>query len=112
VVADYQTTTHVEEALYRLVEVNMALGITTEAQATAAVLGHNFPNSPWYKNAYALLKSDGLSPQANSNSWIGTMIKNMAPGQKIKPQPAPEPVPERLPDDTPTASERGKPTVG
>ena len=44
-VTDYQTTAHVEEALYRLVETNMALGIVTEAQTAAAVLGHNFPNS-------------------------------------------------------------------
>ena len=45
VVTEYQTTAHVEEALYRLVEANMSLGITTEAQNAAAVLGHNFPNS-------------------------------------------------------------------
>ena len=49
VVSDYQTTAHVEEALYRLVETNMVLGIVPEAQSAAAVLGHNYPNSEWYK---------------------------------------------------------------
>ena len=63
VVADYQTTAHVEEALMRLTESYMALGIEHEAQTAAAVLGHNFPNSRWYKDAYALLQSDGLRPR-------------------------------------------------
>ena len=61
---------HVEEALYRLVETNMALGIVPEAQAAAAVLGHNFPNSQWYKHAYALLKSGGVSPQINRRHLV------------------------------------------
>ena len=80
-----------EEALYRLVESNMSLGIASEAQATAAVLGHNFPNSPWYQNAYTLLKNDGLSPQANSGSWISSVVKSLTPGggQQQMPEPAP-----------------------
>ena len=56
VVTDYQTTRHVEEALMRLTESYMALGIVEEAQTAAAVLGHNFPDSIWYKHAYALVK--------------------------------------------------------
>ena len=56
VVTQYQTTRHVEEALERLAEANMALGLTGEAQTAAAVLGHNFPDSPWYKDAYKLLE--------------------------------------------------------
>ena len=56
VVAKYQTTRHVEEALMRLTEAYMALGIVDEAQTAAAVLGHNFPDSPWYKDAYVLLE--------------------------------------------------------
>src|SRR6185295_19230490 len=47
VVSEYQTTAHVEEALYRLVEINMSLGVVPEAQTAAAVLGHNYPNSQW-----------------------------------------------------------------
>lgn len=70
VVTEYQTTAHVEEALMRLTEAYMALGIKQEAQAAAAVLGHNFPNSQWYKDAYALLQSDGLAPREDGGSWI------------------------------------------
>ena len=55
VVDEYQTTTHVPEALHRLTEAYLALGIPTEAQKTAAVLGHNYPNSDWYKDSYALV---------------------------------------------------------
>ena len=53
VVTHYQTTRHVEEALERLTEAYIALGIIDEAQTAAAVLGHNFPDSPWYKDAYS-----------------------------------------------------------
>jgi outer membrane protein assembly factor BamD len=70
VVSDYQTTAHVEEALYRVTECYMALGITNEAQTAVAVLGHNFPESKWYKDAYNLLKSGGLSPNQDGESWI------------------------------------------
>jgi len=70
VVTDYQTTSQVEEALMRLTETYMALGIRHEAQTAAAVLGHNFPNSKWYKDAYELLASDGLAPRASSGSWL------------------------------------------
>ena len=57
VVTQYQTTRHVEEALMRLTEAYMALGIVNEAQTAAAVLGHNFPDSRWYDDAYRLVKS-------------------------------------------------------
>lgn len=70
VVSEHQTTAHVEEALMRLTECYMALGIKQEAQNAAAVLGHNFPNSPWYKDAYALLQSDGLAPREDAGSWL------------------------------------------
>lgn len=70
VVSDYQTTAHVEEALMRLTECYMALGVINEAQTAVAVLGHNFPESKWYKSAYALLKSEGHAPAVNSDSWI------------------------------------------
>ena len=72
VVREYQTTAHVEEALMRLVEVNMAIGIVHEAQNAAAVLGHNFPNSPWYKDAFTLLQSNGLAPREDTSSgnWL------------------------------------------
>jgi outer membrane protein assembly factor BamD len=75
VVSDYQQTAHVEEALFRLVECYMALGITSEAQTAAAILGHNFPDSPWYKDAYGLLQSSGAAPQEDSGSWISRAWK-------------------------------------
>ncbi len=77
VATQYQTTAHVEEALMRLTEAYMALGIKQEAQTAAAVLGHNFPNSRWYKDAYTLLASDGLAPRENSGSWISKAWKSL-----------------------------------
>ncbi len=76
VVTDYPTTAHVEEALFRLTEAYMALGIKPEAQNVAAVLGHNFPESKWYKDSYQLLASDGLTPQEQGGSWISKAWKN------------------------------------
>jgi outer membrane protein assembly factor BamD len=70
VVTEYQTTKHVEEALMRLVESYMALGIKNEAQTAGAVLGYNFPNSPWYRDAHTLLQSDGLAPREDTGSWL------------------------------------------
>jgi len=70
VAEQYQTSTHIEEALFRLTEANLALGLTHEAQTAAAVLGHNYPSSSWYKQAYELLQKQGLSPQINPNSEL------------------------------------------
>ena len=70
VLGKYQTTRHSEEALFRLTEAYLALGITHEAQTAAAVLGHNFPDSTWYNDAFKLLAGGGLKPQENKNSWI------------------------------------------
>ena len=75
VVAKYQTTRHVEEALSRLTEAYMAMGIVNEAQTAAAVLGHNFPDSPWYKDAYALLQTGGVEPREDTGSWISRTFR-------------------------------------
>jgi outer membrane protein assembly factor BamD len=124
VITEYQTTQQVEEALYRVVEANMALGIVTEAQTAAAVLGHNYPNSEWYKNAYALLQSGGLSPQMNQGTWLSNAIKAVTPGSsQKKPEPTPPapspglPPPEdmpapRIPSDVPVSSAPSKPPLG
>ncbi len=77
VVSNYQTTRHVEEALYRLTESYYALGVTNEAQTAAAVLGHNFPQSQWYKDAFSLLKKGGLEPQENKGSWLSKAFGDM-----------------------------------
>lgn len=70
VVEDHQTSTHVEEALLRLTEAYMALGLVQEAQTAAAVLGHNYPSSEWYQDAYKLLQKQGLAPEVNKGSWL------------------------------------------
>src|SRR6478736_415186 len=80
VVTQYQTTRHVEEALARLTEAYMAIGITGEAQTAAAVLGHNFPDSKWYKDAYNLVKSGGVEPSENKGSYISRAFKKMGLG--------------------------------
>lgn len=80
VVTDYQDTRHVEEALERLTEAHMALGLTGEAQTAVAVLGHNFPDSPWYKDAYDLLRTGGLEPRENSGSWISKVFVGRGAG--------------------------------
>jgi DNA repair protein RecN (Recombination protein N) len=59
-----------EEALHRVVESYMSMGVVDEAQTAAAVLGHNFPDSEWYQRSYGLLQSGGLEPQENAGSWI------------------------------------------
>jgi outer membrane protein assembly factor BamD len=55
VIEQYQTTNHVPEALHRLTEIYLSLGLVDEARKTASVLGHNYPGSPWYQDSYALL---------------------------------------------------------
>src|SRR5579864_2630730 len=80
VVTQYQTTRNVEEALARLTEAYMAIGIVSEAQTAAAVLGHNFPDSPWYKDAYNLVRSGGLEPSENQGSYISKAFKKVGLG--------------------------------
>jgi outer membrane protein assembly factor BamD len=120
VAADFQTTQHVEEALYRLAEANMALGIRPEAQSAVAVLGHNYPQSRWYKDGYALLQREGLKPENTAGSWISQQWRKVAPGgQKPTPSPAQgAPAQETAPparaptpaQDIPTASTTPRPT--
>jgi len=80
VVTQYQTTREVEEALERLTECYMRLGIVDEAQTAAAVLGHNFPDSPWYRHAYNLVKSGGGTPNENKDSWISKAFRKIGLG--------------------------------
>ena len=93
VVTQYQTTRHVEEALDRLTEAYMAIGIVGEAQTAAAVLGHNFPDSRWYKDAYNLVKSGGLEPSENrgpgsarpSRRWASARKSEFHAGASVDP---------------------------
>jgi outer membrane protein assembly factor BamD len=70
VVEKYQTTTHVPEALHRLVECYLALGVNDEAQTAGAVLGFNFPGTDWYQDSYALLTGQNLQPEVKEGSWL------------------------------------------
>ncbi|MBL4665814.1 MAG: outer membrane protein assembly factor BamD [Sneathiella sp.] len=70
VIERYQTTSHVPEALHRLTEAYLSLGITDEAKTAAAVLGHNFPGSEWYQDSYALLDDVYLKPEVKDDSWL------------------------------------------
>jgi len=80
VVTQYQTTRHVEEALMRLAESYLSLGIMPEAQTAAAVLGHNFPDSRWYQDAYKLVKTGGAEPVEDKGSWISRAFKKLGVG--------------------------------
>ena len=77
VIEQYQTTTHTPEALHRLVECYLALGVTSEARMAAAVLGHNFPGSDWYADSYYLLEGVDLRPEKDENSWLGRVWKSI-----------------------------------
>ena len=80
VVEDFQTTTHTPEALMRLVEAYLALGLTDEAQTAGAILGHNFQSSPFYADAYRTLRGRGLEPQARGDSWLSQVYRQVLRG--------------------------------
>ncbi|MBA4325043.1 MAG: outer membrane protein assembly factor BamD [Rhodobacter sp.] len=81
VVADFQTTTHTAEALHRLVESYLALGLTDEAQTAGAILGYNYQASPFYDDTFRLLKGKGLSPEARGEGWLRTIYRQMVKGE-------------------------------
>jgi outer membrane protein assembly factor BamD len=75
VVEDFQTTTHTPEALHRLVESYLSLGITADAQTAGAILGHNFQGSDWYVDSHVLLTGQGISTNeadTKSSRWLRT----------------------------------------
>ena len=76
VVETYPKTRHVEEALARLTESYYSLGLVEEAQNSAAVLGHNFPDSEWYNDSYKLLQTGGVEPRESPNSWLTGLLGN------------------------------------
>ncbi len=83
VLTRYQTTRHTEEALLRITEAYMSLGIVPEAQTAAAVLGHNFPDSQWYKDAFKLLQAGGVEPRESESSWISRAFRGFRRGVGI-----------------------------
>jgi outer membrane protein assembly factor BamD len=77
VVEKYQTTNHVAEALHRLVECYLSLGVSKEAQAAAAVLGRNYPGSDWYQDSYNLLAGVKLTPAEDKKSWVSRAFSSV-----------------------------------
>ena len=93
VVDKYQTTSHTPEALYRLVEANLTLGLVNEAIKDGAVLGYNYPGDVWYRDAYKLLTSKGLSPALPPQEGVAGTGRLPFIGHE-KPKIAPPPVEE------------------
>ena len=81
VVQDFQTTTHTAEALHRLVEAYLALGLTDEAQTAGAILGYNYQSSPFYQDSFKLLTGRGLEMKAKGDSWLATVYRQVIKGE-------------------------------
>ena len=81
VVEDFQTTTHTAEALHRLVEAYLSLGLTDEAQTAGAILGYNFQGSPFYAESYALLTARGLRPEPRGDNWLAGIYRQVIRGE-------------------------------
>ncbi len=81
VVEDFQTTTHTAEALHRLVEAYLSLGLTDEAQTAGAILGHNFRSTDWYQDSYKMLTGRGLKLEATGDNWLKQVYRQMLQGR-------------------------------
>ena len=77
VVDEFQTTNHVPEALHRLVEIYLSLGLTEEARRNAAVLGYNYPGSDWYADSYALLVEAGAERRGERPGFLSRMLNKI-----------------------------------
>jgi outer membrane protein assembly factor BamD len=83
VVEDFQTSTHTPEALHRLVEAYLSLGLRDEAQTAAAILGFNFEASPFYQDSFKLLTGQGLEPEAKGEGWLRRIYRQAVRGEWI-----------------------------
>jgi len=81
VVEDFQTTSHTAEALHRLVEAYLALGLTDEAQTAGAILGHNYQSTEWYQDSYALLTVQGLEVKSSGDNWLASIYRQVLRGE-------------------------------
>ncbi|SMX33859.1 outer membrane protein assembly factor BamD [Actibacterium lipolyticum] len=81
VVEDFQTTTHTAEALYRLIEAYLSLGLDQEAQAAGAILGYNYQSTEWYDDGFKLLQGQGLKPEILGTGWLQTVYRQMIRGE-------------------------------
>ncbi|MEX2519287.1 MAG: outer membrane protein assembly factor BamD [Paracoccaceae bacterium] len=83
VIERYNTTSQTPEALHRLVESYLGLGVTNEAQNAAAVLGYNYPGSEWYTDSYALLTGQRLGPEIDEESWLSRNFRKVFYGDQF-----------------------------
>ena len=83
VVEEFQTTTHTAEALYRLIECYLSLGLVNEAQTAGAILGYNYQASEWYDDGYKLLTGRGLRAEVAGDSWLRQVYRQMVRGEWI-----------------------------
>ena len=81
VIEDFSTTSQVPEALHRLVEAYLSLGLTDEAQTAGAILGYNYKSNEWYERSFELLRSKGLKPKSLGNSWLSQIYRQVVKGQ-------------------------------
>ncbi|MEY1555987.1 outer membrane protein assembly factor BamD [Yoonia sp. R2331] len=81
VVEDFQTTSHTAEALHRLVESYLSLGLTDEAQTAGAILGENYPSTEWYQDSFALLTGQGLEARSVGNNWLSSIYRQVIRGE-------------------------------
>lgn len=81
VVEDFQTTTHTPEALHRLVEAYLSLGLTAEAQSAGAILGYNYQSSEWYASSFALLSGQGLPADVSGDNWLASIYRQVLRGE-------------------------------
>ncbi len=81
VIEEYQTTTHTPEALHRLVESYLQLGLRDEAQTAGAILGHNFRANPFYEDSFRLLTGQGLAPDAAGEGWLRQIYRQAIRGE-------------------------------
>ncbi|MBB5722817.1 outer membrane protein assembly factor BamD [Loktanella ponticola] len=81
VVEDFQTTPHTAEALHRLVESYLSLGLTAEAQTAGAILGHNYQSTEWYQDSYALLTGQGLEMRSEGDNWLSSIYRQVLLGE-------------------------------
>jgi len=83
VVEQFQTTTHTAEALHRLVEAYLLLGLDAEAQTAGAILGHNYRSTDWYEDSYKLLTGKGLEPAFFKDNWLAAIYRQTIKGEWI-----------------------------
>lgn len=81
VVENFQTTSQTPEALHRLVESYLSLGLTDEAQTAGAILGHNYRSTEWYQDSYRLLTARGLEPEAKGEGWLRRVYRQVIRGE-------------------------------